>query len=98
MRKSRVKAEGEHVHRDSDDDPKVTVTKGKARMTATKEESPTASNSHFMFTLTQAVSTFQLLFNKWRINLVFSSPSARERNGIERWFTSCGSCPTHPAY
>lgn len=33
MRKSRVKAEGEHVHRDPDDDPKVKVTKGKARVT-----------------------------------------------------------------
>lgn len=34
MRKPRVKAEGEHVHHDPDDDPKVMVTKGKARMTA----------------------------------------------------------------
>lgn len=48
MRKSRVKAEGEHVHHDPDGDPKVMVTKGKARLTfLPKEESPTASNSHF---------------------------------------------------
>lgn len=96
MRKSRVKAEGEHVNHDPDGDPKVMVTKRKARMTAGPRRKALLQATATL--LTQVVSTFQLLFNKWRMNLVVSSPSAQEHNGLEHWFTTCGSCPTHPAY